>query len=136
MRNQMTAIVLGVLTLAFVVPVRGADSDAKKPIGVWTKSVNDQKITFDFKADGMVVTLVINGETIKAEGDYGITKDGRIFGILNKVTKSGGDGPNEGDLFSFKVKVSDNKLTIDDLRGTKDSSEAQQLVQGDYEKQK
>ena len=85
---------------------------------------------------GMVVTLVINGETIKAEGDYGITKDGRIFGILNKVTKSGGDGPNEGDLFSFKVKVSDNKLTIDDLRGTKDSSEAQQLVQGDYEKQK
>jgi hypothetical protein len=135
MRNPITAIILGVLTLAFVVPAQGEDSAAKKPIGVWSRSVNDQKITFDFRADGMVVTLVINGETIKAEGDYGITKEGRVFGILNKVTKSG-DGPNEGDLFSFKVKVNDTKLTIDDLRGTKDSSEAQQLVQGDYEKQK
>jgi hypothetical protein len=136
MRNLSTAIFLGVLTLAIVVPAQGEDNAAKKPIGIWSRSVNDQKITFDFKDDGMMVTLVINGDTIKAEGDYGITKEGRIFGILNKVTKPGNDGPNEGDLFSFKVKVNDNKLTIDDLRGTKDSSEAQQLVHGDYEKQK
>jgi hypothetical protein len=136
MRTRSMAFALTVVVLGLAVTARGEDAAAKKPIGVWTKSVNDQKITFDFKDDGMVVTLVINGETIKAEGDYGITKEGRVFGILTKVTKPGSDGPNEGDLFSFKVSAKDNKLTIDDLKGTKDSSEAQQLVQGEYEKQK
>lgn len=136
MRTRCLAFAVMVAALGLVVSARGEEAAAKKPIGVWTKSVNDQKITFDFKADGMVVTIALNGETIKAEGDYGITKDGRVFGILTKVTKPGTNGPNEGDLFSFKVTVTDNKLTLDDLKGSKDSSEAQQLVHGEYEKQK
>jgi hypothetical protein len=135
MRTLTLACALTVVALGLAIPARGEDAPAKKPIGVWTKSINDQKITFDFKEDGMVVTLVINGDTIKGEGDYGITKDGRVFGILNKVTKPGNDGPSDGDLFSFKVTIKDKKLTIDDLKGTKESTEAQQLVHGEYEKQ-
>jgi hypothetical protein len=136
MLTRSLAFAFTVFALSLAVPARGEETAAKKPIGVWTKSVNEQKITFDFKDDGMVVTIVINGDTIKGEGDYGITKDGRVFGILNKVTKPGSDGPSEGDLFSFKVSVKDNKLTIDDLKGSKESADAQQLVHGEYEKQK
>src|SRR5262249_7967213 len=127
-------VVLGALLAATPLQAKGEDSAAKKPIGVWTKSSGDQKITFQFKADKMIVTLNTGDQTIKVDADYGVTKDGRVFGIITNVTKPGNDGPNEGDLFSFKFTAVDKKMTIEDLKGTRENAERQQLVQGDDEK--
>ncbi len=136
MRRGTVATVLGLLVLAFVYPARAEDKAPKKPLGAWTKSSGDQKITFEFKPDAMLVTIAVGNETIKVDADYGVTKDGRVFGIVTKVMKPGEGGPSEGDLFSFKYTAVDNKMTIEDLKGTRHSGEAEQLVHGEYEKEK
>jgi len=112
-----------------------ADDTPKKPIGTWTKTAGDVELTFEIKADAMKVILKQGAGKVEASVDYSITKDGVLFGRVNKVEKTGVDGgPGEGDLFSFRFTVVDDKMTIDDLKGSKDSGEAKQLVEGEYKK--
>ncbi|MFL5240960.1 MAG: hypothetical protein ACJ8FY_02540 [Gemmataceae bacterium] len=136
MYKRTVAIGLSTLALMFVNSARAEEKSPKKPLGAWTRTSGDQKITFDFKSDALLVTIAAGNETIKVDADYGVTKDGRVFGIITKVTKPGEGGPSEGDLFSFKFTAVDNKMTIEDLKGTKHSGEAEQLVHGEYEKEK
>jgi hypothetical protein len=97
--------------------------------------VEERTIKFDFKEKGFTVTLSEGSNSIEAAADYGITKDGVVFGIITSVKKTGTDaGPSEGDLFSFKVSVDKGKLTLSDLNGTKVSDGARQLVEGEYSK--
>ncbi len=109
----------------------------KKPVGVWTKKAGDASITFDIKADNKLkVTLKDNEGTIELDTDYGVSPDGYVFGRINKV-KNGGNGPAEGDLFAFKIKVEKTKMTISDLTSGKGSSdEVKKLIEGDYDLEK
>jgi hypothetical protein len=135
----MTRLVVPVLALALVcaVPLAAADKKTEKPLGTWTKAEGDRTVTFTFKADALTTVLKGGEAKIEATCDYGVTKDGVLFGRIGKVSKEGVDGgPDEGDLFSFRFKLADNKLVISDLNGTKINEEARKLVEGDYEKKK
>ena len=46
------------------------------------------------------------------------------------------DGPSEGDLFSFRFKVENDKLMLTELKTPHDNADARELVQGEYQKQK
>lgn len=135
----MTRRALVVLALAFVGTMpAGADDKAaaKKPCGVWKKTAGDNTLTLDIKPDSLKFTLAIGDNTIETEADYSVTKDGVLFGRLNKVAKKGaGDGPEEGALFSFRFTVDKDTLTLSDLKSTAESAEAKELVQGEYKKQ-
>jgi hypothetical protein len=123
---------LFVLAVGFVLPVNAADPPAKKPAGSWTRKAGDMTITFTFKADTLEAR-VTNGSTIVVQADYGVTKDGTLFGIITKAKKEGtADGPNEGDLFSFRVKVEKDTLTLSDLKGTAGGEGAKNAVEGEY----
>jgi uncharacterized lipoprotein YbaY len=123
---------LFVLAVCFLLPVNAADAPAKKPAGSWTRKAGDMTITFTFKADSLEAR-VSNGTTIEVQADYGLTKDGTLFGIVTKATKTGTDqGPSEGDLFSFRVKVEKDTLTISDLKGTAGGEGAKNAVEGEY----
>jgi hypothetical protein len=122
------------LTLVCAMPLAAAD-EVKKPTGTWTKKAGEITVTFTIKGDGLTVSLKGDGK-IEATADYGVSKDGVLFGRISKVTKEGIDGgPEEGDLFSFRFKVEKDKLTISELTAAKTSDEAKKLVEGDYEKQ-
>jgi hypothetical protein len=109
----------------------------KKPIGTWTRSAGEAKITFAIKADTLKITLARGDTKIEADADIAFTKDGYLFGRLSKVEKPGGDGPSEGDLFSFLVKMDKDKITLSELKTSGNTSdEARQLVEGEYEKAK
>jgi hypothetical protein len=124
------------LTLACAAPLAAAD-EAKKPQGTWTKTDGERKITFHIKPDGMQVVLKASEDRkIEVVTDYGVTKDGILFGRVNKVTKPGNEGPEEGDLFSFRFKVEKDKLVLSDLTGTRINDEAKKIIEGDYEKDK
>lgn len=124
------------LTLFCAAPLAAAD-EVKKPMGTWTKKEGDFMVTFQIKADGMHVTLKGEGDRkIDVDADYGVTKDGVLFGRVNKCKKEGAEGPEEGDLFSFRFKVEKDKMTISDLTAHKISDEAKKLVEGDYAKEK
>lgn len=110
---------------------------AKKPIGTWTRSAGEAKITFAIKADTLKITLARGDTKIEADADIAFTKDGYLFGRLSKVEKPGGEGPGEGDLFSFLVKIDKDKITLSELKTSGNTSdEARQLVEGEYEKAK
>jgi hypothetical protein len=125
------------LTLVCAAPLAAAD-EAKKPLGTWTKKEGEVTITFQIKADGMHVTLKGDGDRkMEVDSDYGLSKDGVLFGRVSKITRSGLEGgPDEGDLFSFRFKIDKDKLTLSDLTSPKTSEEAKKLIEGDYEKAK
>jgi hypothetical protein len=131
------AAALAVLVL--VTTARAADEPSarvKKLLGTWTRTVNGSTVTFQFKADQLHAKVSTDGATITVEGDYGVTKDGIVFGIITKVTKVGtNDGPAEGDLFRFTFKLDKDKATLKDLKGA-EGDEAKQLIQGEYQKKK
>src|SRR5258708_18106319 len=82
----------------------------KKPIGTWKHTAGDNTVTFHFAPDTVRTLVDAGGNTLEVEADYGMSKDGVVFGRICKVTKKGiDDGPSEGALFSFKIAV--NKET-------------------------
>jgi hypothetical protein len=134
----MTRWVTAALALTLACAASSAAADAvKKPVGTWTKKEGNITITFRITDDGMHVALKGEGDQkFDADTDYGVTKDGVLFGRVNKVEKSGGVGPEEGELFSFHFKVEKDKLTLSDLTGTKVDEGAKKVIEGDYEKEK
>jgi len=134
MTRWVTAVLVFLVVCA--APLAAAD-DTKKPLGTWTKKVDDHTVTFHIKADGIHAVIKGDGDRkIEVDADYGLTKDGILFGRINKVTKVGAEGPEEGELFSFRFKVEKDKLALSDLTGSKISEDAKKLVEGDYEKEK
>ncbi len=130
--------------LAVAVVLAGAAlADAQKkattarPLGTWTRTVDQFTITFDIQADAMKVILKADTNQLTAHADYGITKDGAVlFARMHKIERQGiEDGPAEGDLFSFKFKVNGDEMTVDDLQG-KANDDARRIVQGVYKKEK
>jgi hypothetical protein len=134
MTRWVTALALALVVVA---PLAAADA-AKKPLGTWTRTAGDATVSFHFKADGLTVVLKGEGDRkIEALADYGVSKDGVVFGRISKVTRTGIEGgPEEGDLFSFRLKVEKDKATLSDLGGTHVNEDAKRLVEGDYEKAK
>jgi hypothetical protein len=126
------------LVVVCALPLTAAEKKkTDRPIGTWSKSEGDLTVTFNIKADGLTVTLKGNNQKIEVAADYGVSKDGVVFGRVNKITKENTDGgPEEGDLFSFRFKLTDNKMTVSELNSTKTSEEARKLVEGDYEQKK
>ncbi|HVS36243.1 MAG TPA: hypothetical protein VMS17_11800 [Gemmataceae bacterium] len=131
-----TAAVLAVLaSVPFAV---GADK-AKKPTGVWTHTVNDVTVTLTFMDDTFRTEIAnSSGASMSADGSYGVTADGLVFGVITKVEKKGIDeGPDKGTLFSFQGKVDGDTLSLNDLNSSTGVSDtARQLLQGDYKKKK
>jgi hypothetical protein len=124
------AAVLAVV--CFSLPMTAGQPKDKKPLGTWTRSVNDMEVKFDIKADTLKCIISGNGITIDVDADYGMSKDGVIFGRIHKVEKKGACvGPNVGDLFTFKFAVKDGTLTISEL-GPASVADARELIEGDY----
>ena len=132
LRRVLSAAVVVLL----VSPALSADS-AKKPVGNWTRSAGDAKLTFEIKENGLRIILTRGETKIEADADYAVSKDGHLFGRISKVTKAGTDGgPSEGELFAFQFKVENDKMSLSDLKATHGGDEARQLVEGEYEKAK
>jgi hypothetical protein len=115
--------------------------DAKgspKFAGKWKRTAGDNTVSFDFKADTLNLTVVLGGNTIEVTADYATTKDGFVYGRINKVTKKGTEeGPGEGDLFAFKVTSGKDVLTLSDLKSSHgEDGDAKALVEGEYQKEK
>ncbi len=128
---------LGVLLVfAAAAQADGDKAAGNKPAGTWKRTAGDNTVSFEFKSDVLRCTIAANGNTIEAEADYGVTKDGIVFGRISKVSKKGTeDGPSEGELFSFRIKIDKDTATVSDLKTSMESPEAQQLVQGEYKKE-
>jgi hypothetical protein len=133
--KRCTPLALGMVVLLAGALVADEKAGVKKPLGSWKRTVGDATMTFEFKADSLRATLSAGGNMIEMHADYGMTKDGILFGRIGKVEKQGtNDGPMEGELFSFRVKVDKDTLTLSELKTHNDSPEAKQLVEGDYQK--
>ncbi len=138
--NRFASLALASVILFAVSALADAEKEGgKKPLGTWKRIAGDTTITFEIKADSAHFTVVNsnNGNTIEVEADYGVTKDGVVFGRINKVTKKGGDdGPSEGDLFSFRFSIDKDKLTVSELKTSAGGEDAKQAVEGEYTKEK
>jgi hypothetical protein len=127
---------LAVLTLALTALADNKET-GKKPIGSWKRTAGDNTVTFHFGPDTVRTVVDANGNTLEVEADYGMSKDGVVFGRIFKVTKKGIDeGPSEGELFSFKIAIDKETLTISDFKTQNENESAKQLVQGEYHKEK
>jgi hypothetical protein len=130
-------------TLAAVVIVSTLAAEEKKdnkPVGIWTREVDEAKLKIEFKKDKLVFSMKNNEGTISVEATYEVDKDGLLKGKVTKVEKKGIDGgPDEGDTFSFKFKTKGDKSTLSELKDKdgKDVNPAtKQLIEGEYKKQK
>jgi hypothetical protein len=129
---------VAIVTLAALVclsaPLTGGETKTKKHVGTWTRSANDVEVKFEIKDDNTLkCTIAGMGLTLIVDADYGVSKDGVVFGRISKVEKKGADvGPNAGDLFSFKCEVKDGTLKISDLH----PAEAREIIEGDYKGKK
>ena len=126
---------LGAMTLALVVaaPLTAGGTKVQKPLGSWTRTGEGLDVRLEFQADTLKCTLSGgDGVTITIDADYGMAKDGTVFGRISKVEKKGTSiGPAVGDLFTFHVRVKGDTLTLSDLAPA-NNADARQLVEGDY----
>jgi hypothetical protein len=131
---RMMAIVAmcGILTTTTL----AADEPARtKPIGTWERTSGDHTATFKFTADSVRCTLSGSGGALIVDADYGVTKDGTLFGLVTKVDKRGTEfGPEVGTLFRFRIKLDKDRLTVSELE--ENNSEAKQILMGDYTRKK
>ena len=134
---RWTTVALGMLILVVSATPAADEKDAgkKKPLGTWKRTAGDNSITFTIRGDTLHSVLKAGANTLEIDADYGVSKDGVLFGRISKVKKKG-DGPSEGDLFSFRFKTDNDTLTVSELKTPNDSAEAKELVQGEYQKQK
>ena len=134
-----TAAVLAVLaSVPFTLAADKAEKP-KKPTGAWTHTVQDLTVTLTFEDDTFRTEITnSSGVSITADGSYGVTADGVVFGIITKAEKKGTDeGPEKGTLFSFGCKMDKDTLTLSDMNASTGISDtARQLLQGDYKKKK
>lgn len=135
---RVKTVALATLFL-FVGSMPGAEEKAQakeKIIGTWTHTVGEHTITFTFKGDTLQALMKGEGNGIRIDADYGVSKDGVLFGRINKVEQEGNNGGSEGDLFSFRFKVNDANMTVSDLKTSRENDQSKDLVEGDYKKQK
>lgn len=130
-------VALAVL-LVLVQVTQGADERAgskKNLAGTWKRTLGENSVTFTFQGDTLHTVVTANGNTMEVDADYGVSKDGVLFGRISKVKKDD-NGPSEGDLFSFRFKIDNETLTLSELKTPHDSSDAKELLEGEYQKQK
>ena len=111
----MTRWVTAALALCVICTVSLAAAEpAKKPVGTFTKKEGDISITFAIKADGMIVTIKGEGDRkIETTADYGLSKDGVLFGRISKIKKEGVEGgPEEGDHDRVRPRGSGSPATL------------------------
>jgi hypothetical protein len=134
---RVTTVALA-MVLLLVGAAPGADekeASKKKPVGTWKRTAGDNSITFTIKADTLHVVVKTGGDSKEIDADYGVSKDGVLFARINR-TKNDGDGPSEGDLFSFRFTLDNDRLTLSELKTPQDSAQAKELVHGEYRKEK
>src|SRR5687767_5714827 len=122
------------LVLALTLTATAQPGKTKAPLGTWVREAGKAKAEFKFEEKSLTVTMKKDDASLVIETDYGIAKDGTIFGRIAKVNSSTGEGPDPGMLFSFKIKMGKDTLTISELTGT-DNAEARQLIEGEYKLQ-
>lgn len=113
-----------------------ADKPTTKPKleGSFSRSIGEGDVTLDFSGGLLKIVINTSGAELTSTSDYGVTKDGVLFGVMTKVDAKGIDNPPEvGFPFSFKVERKDDELTVSELRGT-DSDVAKRLMEGKYKK--
>jgi hypothetical protein len=137
------AATLTAVVLVSALPADDKDKKDKKdnkPIGIWTREVDEAKVKFEFKKDKLIFHLKNSQGTIDVEATYEVTKEGLLKGKITKVEKKGIDGgPDEGDTFSFKFKVKGDTFTLSELKDKDDKQvegEPKTLIEGDYKKLK
>ncbi len=124
---------LGLLALLAGLATADKGEAARKPLGTWAKTSDNVTITFEIKPDLMRCTVTQGDNTVEVDADYGVSKDGVLFGRVSKVKKSSdGSGASEGDLFSFHYKVDKDKLMLTDLKMSMENSEVKEAVEGEY----
>jgi hypothetical protein len=123
---------LAVLVMAAAAECAVQAQQAAQISGTWKKTAGDFSLAFQFKGRTLHFSMSEGDKTLNVFADFGTSKDGHVFGRVNKVEKNGIDGgPEEGDLFSFRFDMTKNTLTVSNLRGT-DSEQAKNLIQGEY----
>lgn len=122
---------LALLALVLLVaPALADQTPVKKPIGTWQREADSHKITFVIKADSLTVRLE-NSSKVEAKAACAMTADGVLFGIITAVDRSD-NGPDKGDLFSFRVAVDGKQLTVSELNGTKVNDNSRKIIEGSY----
>lgn len=125
--------VLAASTTLAALAFAAEDTPRTKPVGAWERSIGDVTSSMKFTADSLTLVLSRNGDSVTVEADYGVTKDGWLFGIVTNVTKNGTDlGPAVGDLFRFRIKADKNQLTISEIKDAGDR--VKQALEGDYQR--
>ena len=137
--TRKTICTIGVL-LGSAAAVLAAKGDNQKLLGTWQRNIDDNHmVKFAFKAEDLHVTITSADAVVDVDADYGVTANGILYGIVTHVDKKGTEGgPVEGQLFSFRFSVSDNKdaLKITEVKGTDITDESRQLIEGDYAPEK
>jgi hypothetical protein len=131
-----TAIATAVLALATA--SQAADKQANDPQGSWERKASsgppattERSLTmkdgrFRWYFPDLWKGTREKGTTVSVtlEGDYSVTKDSIVYGIVTKVTLTHSGGtpkptgfPEEDDTFSFRFRVDDNEMNIRGLKG-------------------
>jgi hypothetical protein len=124
---------MAVLVVATAAVCAAHAQQTAQPIsGTWKKTVGEVTLSFQFKGRALHFSMTEGNKSLDAFADFGTSKDGFVFGRINKLDKNGiDDGPEVGSLFSFRYEMTKDTLTVSELRGT-DSEQAKNLVQGEY----
>jgi hypothetical protein len=108
------------------------ETEAPRPVGKWTREAGDAKAEFHIHKSTLKCVITNGEKTITCDADYSVTKDGVLYGRVNKVEKKGIDNsPEVGALFSFRFALKDGTLTISELQAA-EAEGARQLIEGEY----
>ena len=70
-----------------------------------------------------------------ADADFGVTKDGVLYGLVTNVDKNGIDvGPAVGDLFRLRIKTDKDLLTVSEVKDG--GARVKEVFEGAYQRRK
>lgn len=113
-----------------------ADGKARGPVGTWERQTGDTLVRLMIKGGDLHIAVHSPDAILEVGADYGVTKAGVLYGIVTKVEKKGTEeGPPEGQLFSFRFRVSGETLTVSELKGS-EADDFRSWLEGDYKSMK
>ena len=117
----MRTLLFASALLALSIPSAGSSQNPQpagnSPIGTWRKT--EMPVTLTITAEKLIW---VDG-TNRLEADYGLTKDGMLFGIITKISgQTFVNGPGEDDPFSFRFRADSDDLNVRAIKGVASSN--------------
>jgi hypothetical protein len=120
MKRKLAILAILIITVSLA----GCSCGGGSVVGVWTRTVDESWITYDFREDGKIVETSSYTPTVRAEGQYTADGDTLTLAMRTIIDSEDGSRTDANVNWRFSYSVEKDRLVLVDL----DDDEGTELV--------